>query len=319
MASPRPSSSRSSASWPTDASATVAGVAFATLGTNLAAFLAHEAGAWRGDDPDAVHDMRVASRRIRAAMSLFSDALPDDLAECRGELKWVASDLGAVRDLDVQLEQIRSWTEDMDPEEADSLKSLLALIEDRRRAARARLVETLESDRYARLVASLRAAVALGPEDDGLPAARTPITDFAPPVLERRYRRVRAMGKRLTRSSDPTEFHALRIRAKRLRYGIEFVRGVYPKSSKRMVRRLVALQDLLGEHQDAQVAMGHLRALADDPDLGLSARALLALGRVTERYERHAAELRRGFRPTFDRIPGKPWKRFRREMRRAGG
>ena len=50
MASPRPSSSRSSASWPTDASATVAGAAFATLGTNLAAFLAHEAGAWRGEE-----------------------------------------------------------------------------------------------------------------------------------------------------------------------------------------------------------------------------------------------------------------------------
>jgi CHAD domain-containing protein len=198
------------------------------------------------------------------------------------------------------------------------LKPLVSRIEDRRRAARARLLDVLDSDRYARLVAKLRAALARGPET-GTPVARMRITEFAPPVLTRRYKRVRRMGARLSRKSDPAEFHALRICTKRLRYAIEFVRDVYPKSSKRLVGRLVAFQDLLGEHQDAQVAMAHLRELADDDDLALASRALLALGRVTERYERRAADLRAGFRKTFDRIRGKTWKRFRREMRRARG
>src|SRR5207237_6010300 len=84
--------------------ATAAEVAVASLRQHLAGFLEQEPGTRLGEDPEHVPDMRVATRRMRAAMSLFAEWLPARFASFRRELKWVAGALGDVRDLDVQLE-----------------------------------------------------------------------------------------------------------------------------------------------------------------------------------------------------------------------
>jgi triphosphatase len=86
-----------------DASASIGTVAVAALRRQLSAFLNEEAGARLGDDPERLHDMRVASRRLRAALALFADVLPQRVVALREELKWIGGVLGTVRDLDVQL------------------------------------------------------------------------------------------------------------------------------------------------------------------------------------------------------------------------
>src|SRR5207247_11164456 len=99
-----------------DASMTLGEVAFATLRMHFGAFLAREHGARLGENPEEVHDMRVASRRLRAAIKFFHDALPPETAWLRREAGWIASSLGEVRDLDVQLAQIDEWTKEMTAE-----------------------------------------------------------------------------------------------------------------------------------------------------------------------------------------------------------
>ena len=301
--------------WEIGTDPTVGDVAFATLRRNVTAFLEQEPGARLGEDPEAVHDMRVASRRMRAAMALFSEALPARFASFRRELKWVAGALGAVRDLDVQLAQVHEWTKDMNPDDVRSLGPMMMLLERRRRQARGRLLRTLDSRRYSRLTSGLRDGLRHGPSRRST-AARIPVTAVAPDLLQRRYKKVRRAGARLDSWSSPEDFHALRIRCKRLRYALEFHSEVYPGVTQPVIRRLVAVQDVLGEHQDAQVALGHLFELVEQRSQSFPPRAMFVLGRITERYERRASELRERFPDAFADIRGKPWKNLRREMRR---
>src|SRR4028119_1683211 len=89
-----------------DASLSLGELAFAVLRKQFAAMRAHEPGTRLGEDSEELHDMRVATRRMRAALKLFSAALPEQADFYRNELKWVAGVLGEVRDLDVHIEQL---------------------------------------------------------------------------------------------------------------------------------------------------------------------------------------------------------------------
>ncbi len=94
-----------------DAEAPIGRVGLAVLRHYFAVMLAKEPGTRLGDDNEELHDMRVASRRLRAALSLFADVLPPSAARLREDLRWVGHSLGVVRDLDVQLEQLDGWLE----------------------------------------------------------------------------------------------------------------------------------------------------------------------------------------------------------------
>jgi len=286
------------------------------LRTHFAEFLEHEPGARLGEDPEEVHDMRVAIRRMRAAMSVFREALPVRTQRLRDELKWVAGQLGEVRDLAVQLDQFRVWRRDMPDEDREALAPLVQRLEERHADARARLLADLDSRRYDRVVAGMTDVLRRGPLRRS-PASRTPALVAAPDILRRRRRMVRRQGDPLDPGSPPEEFHKLRIRTKRLRYAAEFLSLLAPKPSRRYVRRLVAVQDCLGEHQDAQVAMARIREMVDREELPV--RAVFLLGRVSERYARRAEELRAEFPSVYGRIRGKRWRRLRGtlEARRA--
>jgi CHAD domain-containing protein len=293
------------------ADATVGELAFAVLRAQFATFREHEPGARLGDDPEEVHDMRVASRRMRAAMALFREALPVRTQRLREELRWIAGALGEVRDLDVQLERFREWERDMPDGDRAALAPLVDRLEAARSDARARLLEQLDSRRYERLVAGMTDLLRRGPLRRSA-ASRTPAMVAAPDLLRRRYRAVRKRGDALGPDSPPEDFHAARIRAKRLRYAIEFLAPLAPKPSQRLVKRLVAVQDCLGQHQDAMVAMAHIDELIDDD---LPPRAVFLLGRISERYDRAAHELRAAFPDAYAGIRGKPWTDLRADLR----
>ena len=301
---------------PTDGGPLVHDVAYSFLRRHFLRFLEHEGASRLGDDPEGVHQMRISARRLRAAVQLFAPYLPHRFGFYRRELRWVAGALGAVRDLDVQLIQLAEWTTDMQPADAAALQPLAAILEKRQRRARVRLLRTLNSRRYARLVAGLTGSLRRGPTRH-TPGRRVQVAGLAPSLIKRRHRRVLRDGKRLKPSSPPAEFHRLRIQSKRLRYTLECLDDVYPKSMPRLVRRLADVQDVLGLHQDADVAVIHLRELIDEQAETFSPRALFLLGRITERYERQAADLRRQLPRVFRRLDGKTWARLQREMRDA--
>jgi len=285
----------------------VTALAFVNLRRRARSFFRSEPGTRLGDDPEALHDMRVAGRRMRAALGLFEPYLPKRGGSLRRELGRLGRILGAVRDLDVQLEQLAAWKRSGDVAEADAFDAIEAVLVRKRRAARRRMLAALDGVRYERFVVRLREFLQRGP--GRRPAAgRIPAAITAWPLVGRRYRAVRKAGERLAAASSPAEFHALRIRAKRLRYALEFHEPLYDGDVSAMIASLTLLQDLLGEHQDAQVAVGHLQTLAAASRRVLPPRALFLMGTIAGRYAHRAAQLRRAFPKTFRKIGGRRWK-----------
>ncbi len=301
-------------------SLSVGEVAFAVMRGQFSIFLRHEPGTRIGEDSEELHDMRVASRRLRAAMQVFKDALPVRSKKLRDELKWIAGVLGEVRDLDVQLEQLEAWIRDAAPEDREPLGELRGVLEDRRRKARKAMLRALDSRRYAKFIESYSAFLVRGPARRSQ-NARRPVLEAGPGLIRRRYRKFRKAGDVIEKDSPAEEYHELRKRGKRLRYALEFFAKVYGKPAVVLTKSLKSLQDVLGDHQDAEVAMSHLRELALPAKRrrggAVSPQTVFVMGGISSRYEALAGELRKEFPKAYGEIKGKRWKRVKKAMDKA--
>jgi triphosphatase len=294
-----------------DPQATIRVVALAVLRRHFSALVAKEAGTRLGDDIEELHDMRVASRRLRAALALFADMLPPSVGPLREELGWVGQTLGAVRDLDVQLEQLDEWREAIPEADRDALGSLRTLLEAERAAARTELLAALDSRRYEVFVGRFGRMLRAGRATRTGPSAR-PALAVAPDLIEGRFRPFRKGGDRIAPDSSPADYHRLRIRCKRLRYALEFLADVYPDMARPLIKRLVAVQDILGLHQDGDVAIDRLRRLSVERGSELPPATVFAMGEIAERYRQSMVGLRAEFPAAYARVRGKSWKRFRK-------
>jgi hypothetical protein len=133
-------------------------------------------------------------------------------------------------------------------------------------------------------------------------------------LVVRRYRRLRKRADSIRSGSEPAAYHAARIEAKKLRYAAEFGAPLYGDRATAFVDAVKALQDVLGEHQDATVAMETLAAEAGNRRL--SSRTVLAMGALAEHYRTEAERLRSAFPASYRAVKGVRWKRFRRQMAR---
>jgi CHAD domain-containing protein len=292
-----------------DPTSTIGQVALSLLRRHFATMLAKEPGTRLGDDIEELHDMRVASRRLRAALALFAEHLPAEAARLQPELAWVGRTIGAVRDLDVQLEQLDEWAAALPEPDREPLDRLRALLDDARTEARREMLGALDSPRYERFVRRFGAMLR------SRSGARTPPAPVvAPDLVERRHRALRKARRRIGDNAEPSAYHRLRIAGKRFRYALEFVEEVYPRETKQLVTRTVALQDLLGAYQDADVAIVRLRDLASDRGAELGPAAVFAMGEIAERYRMRMEAARGRVAKTYDRLRGKPWRRLRSRM-----
>lgn len=296
-----------------DASLGVGDVAFAVMRAHFAAMLRREPGVRYGNDAEDLHQMRVTIRRVRAAMVVFEEALPARAPRLRQELGWLGSLLGAVRDLDVQLAQIGEWSADAELAEREALDVVTAVLDERRTKARARLVAAMDSRRLIRLTTSMQRFLTNGPVKRS-PSAHVPILEAAPEVVAHGYRKVVAIGDHIRQGSPPQALHALRIRAKRLRYTVEFIEPIYGKPARAYAKRLIALQDVLGAHQDDVVAIATLRDIAVDPPQKIGSPTVFALGMLAERYRTDALAARARFPKRYRDITGPRWRKLRRAM-----
>jgi triphosphatase len=290
--------------------------AFAVMREQFGEFLAHEPGTRLGEDPEELHDMRVASRRMRAAMSIFGEALPARAQGLKEELRWIAGVLGEVRDLDVQLEQLEGWISEAEPRDREHLVALRAVLEDRRARVRKAMLRTLDSKRYARMVDAFTTMLRRGPSRRSKAAGR-PVLAVAPDIVRRRYRKVRKAGDGISDASSEEDYHELRKKGKRLRYTLEFLSAVYGKPARELVRPLKDLQDVLGDHQDAVVATEHLRELAEGGGgrgRRLPPGTVFVMGAISHRYALQARELRGAFPEAYAKIRGKRWSRLKKAM-----
>jgi triphosphatase len=300
-------------------------VAFAVLRTQFAEMQNHEPGTRLGEDPEELHDMRVPTRRMRAAMKVFEGALPERASWLREELRWVAQALGDVRDLDVQIERFQAWQEEADEESSGFLDRILTITHKRRAEARKNMLETLDSVRYERLLSSFAQMLRLGPaaelelaQTNGKDQAGEPVTAAAPALISDRYRKWRKAAKRLDETSSPEAFHDVRKKGKRLRYTLEFVTEVYGRSVQKFVKPLKALQDDLGDHQDAVVVAAYLRELGTTTGQARVPRGVaFTMGVYAERCTREAKDLRSDVpdsKPFLTLTKGKKWKKFEKVL-----
>lgn len=225
--------------------------------------LANEAGTRLGEDPEALHDMRVATRRMRAAFALFEPYYNAQVIGPLGKgLRRTGRTLGAVRDLDVLLEKARSYAATL-PAEAAGIEPLLLAWEADRDLARRKMITYLDGSGYRKFVAEFAAFLATPgagavdvPADAAIPVQARHVI---PRLILTRYASVRAYERLLPGPAVAlTTYHALRIECKGLRYALEFFREVLGEEAPALIKQVTALQDLLGELQDACVAEGLL-------------------------------------------------------------
>ena len=300
---------------------TMGDLAYAVLRRQLAVLREKEPGTRLGEDPEELHDMRVATRRLRAALSLFADVLPARAQVFREELGWFGRLLGAVRDLDVQQEGLANmatatagWSAGARPVDHDPLNELSALIEDERDVARGAMLSGLDSVRWERLAKGLASMVQHGPTRRSV-VARVPAVIAMPELVVTRHEAVAKAAKRAKKSGVVSDFHRLRIRCKRLRYALEFSSELYGGRTAPFVRQLTALQDELGLMQDAEVASAWLADLATGA-AHLPAATVFVMGGMAERHRREVNRLLRRLPKELPRIHGRAWRDLRELMER---
>ena len=234
----------------------------------LGQILANEGPAHEGLDPEGVHQMRVGVRRMRSALSLFRRLLPAEALErFAPDLRWLSSELGDARDMDVFIEETLEPLFRRFPDNG-GLKRLRDEALQMRTEAYVRVRQAIESRRHTELLLLLGRWIAakgwrqqaLSPESAQL---FLPARDVTRGLLEKRHRKARKLGRHL-RERSIDEKHALRIQLKKLRYAAEFLRSLHhPKRAARYAKRLARLQEVLGHLNDVATGERVMDALAE--------------------------------------------------------
>jgi len=236
-----------------------------TMARHVRRMLKNEEGVRLGEDIEAVHDMRVATRRMRAALRVFGDYLDaKQVSALNKELRRAGRVLGVVRDMDVFREKTQHYLDALPETERSSLDPFLAAWAAHYEQSRADLLTYLDGERYDRLkmliadfIAETESEASLAPGAEPRPHR---LRQVVPMATYQRLAAVRAYDEWLAIPDVPLErYHRLRIASKRLRYTLEFFRDVLGSEAGKLIKRVKALQDHLGDLQDAVVACGLLR------------------------------------------------------------
>ena len=222
----------------------------------FARMLAHDPGVRLGEDPEELHQLRVATRRLRSVLRTASPLLEATWAQAlRDELSWLGDELGVARDIDVLTEHLRAEAADLDPADRRALKPLFDDLAAEGKDARSRVLEALRSERYFALLATARGRCrcAAGRRRRRL-ARKAARKEFDRAGQGDGRARGRAVRRGSASGSHQGQARPLRRRAPRGRR--------WASAGKRLIAAAKAFQDVAGEHQDAVVAEERIRKLA---------------------------------------------------------
>ena len=271
------------------------------LAFHFQAMLRNEKGTREGIDPEALHDMRVAVRRMRSALGIFAPYLVGErVAAVADGLREATRALGAVRDLDVAQDAARTFAETQ-PEGVASLRCLLDAWSAQRTIHRERMLAYLDGPAFRDIVSNIRRLLADQQAMRGYNEDSRPMSTLAALYLRVEHNIVAAYRPVITRAPIPL-LHALRIDCKRLRYSLEFLRELLPPQGKFVVQETITLQDHLGEMHDADVAVAMLDAFLaqwgeSEAPTGVMAYRKSCLAKRIERIEALPQAYARFFRP----------------------
>jgi len=292
-----------------DSSMAIVDVALANLRRYLSAWHLHEPGARLGDNPEELHDLRIAGRRLDAILRQFRSSLPASFLRIRPTLKKILRALGDARDLDVALGELEMFGRELPESDRDSIEPLKQYLVSERVRARARMLSVLDSVSVQENLQKLTALLA-APSVASQQSSPELALNVAPELIRRRYRKVRKSANLLTSDSSMEAYHAVRGLVKKFRYTLEAVAAIYGKPADEMLRTLRRWQEKLGVQQDAAVAIRRLKALASAPPKGIPPETLFLMGRLAEHYASAAVRARKLYTKGYRKVRGR-WKRLR--------
>lgn len=276
----------------------------AAIAASVLRLIRHDPVIRLGVDEEGVHQARVATRRLRSDLRTFGPLLDDGwTGSVRDELRWLADALGAARDADVLLGRTRGRGSTLGVVDRPGAAAIIGALEQRAKDAHVALLDAIDGPRYAILLDTLVEAANGPPLSD---AASAPAGDVLPPLVRRPWTELRERARTATREPSAEALHAVRIRTKRLRYAADAVEPAVGTPARRLADAAEELQDVLGEHHDAVVAAGWLRAFAVDRPAGEAFVAGLLAGREEAASEDARARWRRTWR-RLDRRKLRSW------------
>jgi len=292
----------------------------ASISSALERMLDHEYGIrlGGGDDAEAVHQTRVATRRLRSDLKTFAPVVdPVWLSHTRADLKWIADSLGAVRDIDVLAGHLESEMGHAPPPDARPFGEIHLELSRRRAAAHADLLEDMSGERYLtlldRLHASSESPPFIGTDSSASKSGSglrpdDPAREVLPALVRRPWRKLRKAVRHVGAHPTDQELHRIRIRAKRLRYAAESAAPIVGKPAKRMAAAVESLQTVLGDHHDAVTAEDWFRREAATGSLAVAFSA----GQLVAVQRHRQARLRRQWRGVWTSLDRKKLRRWLR-------
>ena len=274
--------------------------------TLLGTLRANVEGVIADHDTEFLHDFRVATRRTRSALAQLKGVLPaDGLDPFLPEFRWLGSLTNPCRDLDVYLLEMDAFR-GMVGTSAEALGPLQQLIESERSSALEEVRAGLRSRRFRRLLDGWQEFLESQPLDgEPPPNASRPVRDLASQKIWKAYRRMRRRGRELGESPPLEALHRLRIDGKKLRYLLEFFRGIYDEAEiEPLVEQLKLLQDILGGINDLRVQQQRLLELAHRTALAGRVETLLAMGRLGGALQQRQDRLRVDLAGVFPSFAG---------------
>jgi CHAD domain-containing protein len=275
----------------------------AVLANLREAIVANRPGAIDDVDPEFLHDLRVAVRRSRAVLAHAKHVLPAaELEQARTEFKWLGQITSAPRDLDVYQIEWPTYVESLPPDVVAALEPVRAHLEAERVAAYTTLASEL-GGRRANVLLERWGAWLSEPIDPAVVPRRgaKPLGRVVAKRIRNAHGAMVDDGRRITPTSPASDLHELRKDAKKLRYLVECFGGLYDTDARKpFVKRLKAMQDNLGEHQDAEVHVHQLGELATELGGTLPVPTVVAMGRLIERMEHRRAAARTEFAERFE-------------------
>jgi CHAD domain-containing protein len=288
-----------------------------SLATALSRIETHEPEARRGE-PEGVHRLRSASRRLRSELRALEDlSVPQWREGLEGELKWLARLLGDVRDLDILIGRLREADARFEKPDGEHpvLSPLWNELEGRRALAAKAVSDAIESRRYRALLANLERAAEQPPLTE---AANDACRLVLPPAAKAAWRRLKRAARHLRPDDADQEFHEARKRAKSARYAAELIAPLLGRRATRgadeFIRLTAKAQDALGEHQDALITMGALEGKLGS-DRGDSPLVKRVTALLTDQRERARTARARFFKlwAELDRKKHRKWMKARGE------
>ena len=264
---------------------------------------ANVAGARADLDPEFLHDLRVAVRRTRSALSQIKRILPvERVAGFRDGFGWLGQVTGPKRDLDVFLAQFPEYRNDVPADLREDLEAFRRFLVEESTKERAALARRLASPHFHTLLKEWRTFLEAPPDLDAADNAAQPVKAVADARIWRLFRRITKGGRAIGDGSAPEALHALRKDCKKLRYLMEFFASLYPAAAlDPLIKALKGLLDILGEHQDLAVQARHLEAFAERmaAEGRAPARTLLALGALVGGLLQRRSAVRAAYAAAF--------------------